>query len=618
MRKNLILGATLLVAGLMAGCGGDSDNNNSGLNRVLVGFTYVKSAVNPPTGPDVLITASNTAPDGYVVPTAGSVTLSVADGELVGRAPGSYTRDLSAGNDIIVNASAKSPYLVTVAASGVTAPGGTAKVLSSYSEDLTTGGGDGTTKNMASPGSPTYTPGLPASMKITVNGEAPPTTIVSGGTYSLAIALFDVNGVSVPGVSLGTNLNVTSSDALRVAVGAGQTTLVPAAASSGLASGPVTITAAYNQTNLLTESFTTTFGYGTVTSVVVTPAGPTNMLWPAAAPDTTLVLTATVTNEFGAAVPGATVNWTSNKETSSGSNDWNTGSFDSTTAVFTANTGTTNTSGQVTTTVTTPTATAGPLLGNAAKGLANMTATCSSVAGFASVNITRPLGTITIAGLTGMDVNTISPSVGTDMIRVTGAADIDGDTVTAPAVTFQRTNTPGAGTVGNTGDTSPQSTSVATIDGATGVVTAHGTPGQVVVTATDGVVTSNALTIEIYGAPSKIVFAPDTAMTVIAGASGEYANSAGNTQVFNLSYMDAYGHTVPFGEISNLVTRTSISSSAAGAITNGGSNTINFTLTFGTADGTFLLDNTSGTWTGTHGGSAMIFLLNRTVGVNGS
>jgi len=644
MRKGMMLSAGALALTLLAGCGGGGDSTGK-VERVLVGYVYVTkndgtyggaytAYILPANNLKVYDPTPANGESGDEVPldkpTGGVVQLSV-DGSIT-RAIDTESFNLATSNEIICTAKGAESGLVTVSVASPIVNGAVTKTLSVPTINLGTSAYDKTVLGVQSPNTPTYTPGLPDEVRVRLNttkgvggvaatgavmapadmmasnGTSLGAGFVSGQTYQSSVAVFDKNGIVVTGATT----TLASSDATRVSVSGTQ--LVAAV---GQTTGDVQVTVGVTGTALVSEIFHGSYNQGSATAVTVTPAGPTDLLWAAAGVEATVGLTSTVKNEVGTVIVGATVAFTSDKSTA---NDWNTGAFNSVTSVFTAASGTTNGSGQLATTVTAPTSTGALAAGNAAKGTAIVTATSGSATGTATLNITRPLGSLTIAGPNRLDVGAVSSLVVTDPLnyRVTSAQDIDGDVVTTPSITWSIANTAGAGTVGNIGDTSGQSTSVASINASTAQVTAGGIAGQAVITATSGAVTATKTT-EIYGVPTKIVVAPGTVASVIAGATGEYAGAANTTQPFSFTLIDAYGHTISYGEISNHTTTSSISSAAAGSITAGGLNIHNFTLTFGTADGTATVGTGTFTWTGIAGGSATALGgITRTIGVNGS
>lgn len=613
MKKTVSLVLVAVLGLILAGCGGSGAGSTATppapqTSRVMVGYVWVQDNSGNASGPEVMITGSTTAPTGYFAPEAGTITLHVDDGSLIGRSPDDYVRNMTDGNDIIVNASSVAPFIVTITAAGLTYQGQPksqfGNASASYSEDLSVGGASGTTLVMASPGSPSYTPGAPASIRLTVNGTAPGAEFISGGTYSLAVAFFDISGVAIPGLTP----NVTSSDPARVAI-SGTYDLTPAGAASMLAPGDVTVRASLATNAQLSGDFTANFNYGTVTSVAVAPAGPADLLWAEAGAPATVDLTATVKNQFNVAMYNEAVTWSNTKAPG---NVWDTATGG---ACFSAAAGNTDGAGQMLVTISAPISVAGPLAGadKNPKGLNNMTAAAGSFNGAGQINIIRPLGALTITGPARLDVGTTSAA---NAFNVSGATDVDNDPVAAPGgVTWALTNVAGVGNVGNTGDTTPQSTSASSINAGSGVVTAGNVAGQIQITATGGAVNSNTLTVEVYGVAAKVFFSPDTAATAIVGAAGEYAGVPGGTQPFTVSMIDTWGHSVGAGEIAGWTTSATTDSFSGANITPGGPGVTNFTVTFGSGDGTFSV-NVSGTWTGSAGGAPVPFNVTRVTGLN--
>lgn len=654
MRRAFLWIAASLALTLLAGCSGGGGGNQ--ITRYMVGYVYVKSPSNSGAGPNVMITASTQAPPGYFAATSGTVTLNVADGSLVGRSPAQYTRDMSDGNDIIVSATSKSPYTVSVSGSNISTAIGplpaTVANLSSYSEDLSTGGGNGSTYNMASPGSPTYTPGLPATIVLRVDGGSPPPNMVSGkpGGYSLSIAVFDANYVGVPGL----NFSVTTNDGTRIGLGTnnlnittsdgngGSIQLLPAAPGSGVTPGTVRLTVAMLGTSTnLTEFFDTNFNYGTATTVTWSPSdssiSPFNMLWDdLGGTSDTRNYTVNVKNEFGANMLGATVNYTT---ANAPSNTWVSPASGS---CFSATSGITNASGNTpTVTVSAPTP-AGPIAPPNAppKFLNGLVATSGSASGTTYINIIRPLGSLTIAGPSRLNIGQNTSDIFATKFRVTAAADIDSfnynqsqiDSLTYSweggigAISAGNVNVNGSllPALGNTGDTSLPSTSVASISGTGSVASfsAGGTAGQTKVRARVGTVFSNTLTTDIFGVPSKIILSPDTN----EGGSNQYQGSVGGTDNATYTITDSFGHTIVQSE-RNPTAYTGSTNSASNSSINpvSGNNITSFTITYGTVGvgGNFTV-TFAGTWDGTvntapqaaSGGSTHVFSISRTVSLS--
>jgi len=642
MRKVTMLGAGALALSLLAGCGGGGSTDK--VTRVLVGYVYVtKNSGGSYTGPTTafILPANNlnvidptpANPDSgdeipIAKPTAGTLTLSV-DGSLT-RALDTETFNLASTNEIICTAKGKVNGLVTVSASGVELSG-VSKNFASLSVNLGTTASNGTVLGIQSANTPTYTPGAPDDIRIrmrttkgvggtaangawmspddmmTSNGTGLGAGFVAGQVYDLASAVLDANGIVITGASV----TVTPSDLTRVTYASNQLTTA-----LGQTTADVQVTVAVSGATLINKLFHGSYNQGTAASITVTPAGPTDLLWAASGVAATQNMTVTAKNEVGANVVGVTVNLTTNKSTT---NDWNTGAFDSTTAVFTPASGVTDASGQLATVVTAPTSTGALAPGNPAKGTCTVTATVGANTGTATLRVVRPLGDVQITGPTILDTGASTPEpsqvpVPANIVKVTSMTDIDTDTLAPadyPTVTWNRLNTvAGGATVGNTGDTSPRSVSNATI-APNGVVSAGSIAGQVVVTATAaGVTSATPLTIDIHGKPSKLYYTPDT-----THAGGGYAGAAGTSQHFDVTYLDSYGHDLT-AEVSGLRTQSGISSSAAGTISAGGVGLSGFDLTFGTGTGTFTIALTTATWTGTHNPNATTGIMGNSAAVD--
>lgn len=625
--------AAAAAALAIAGCGGDSTPPAPiSYSRVVVGYVYVENNVSPTAAPDVVVTNSTTAPDGYFKPTDGTLRLAVTDGS-ISDDPDLLDFDMTSSNAVVATVTSTDDdanFPMTVSVSETMELNGTSK--SSFSPttiNLNSDSGANGTVRIISIGTPAYTAGAPASITILVrdnNGNpgssanpftAPETAtgglFISGNSYEIAAVTYDANGVAIPGQVI----DITSDDVTAVNVINSDTRLVPSVESGTAAGIGITITASVTTpASTLQESFGANYDYGTVSSVTVTPSAST-LLWETSGGSVNSTnVDVQVDNQFGVGVPNQSVAMSvqansggSAKETA---NVWNTtiaGAVFGTTPLTTAN------DGSASTTFSTPNPVDGDLGGVAGlsgdsvpKAANRVTGTVGSVSGENNVTITRPLGSISIAGPAQIDTN----QNGT--YSVTGATDVDNDAVASPSVTWVAVNTPGAGNIGNTGDLSPQSTSAASIN-ASGILGSGAVAGQVVVTATSGTVTSNAVTTEIFGAPVKVVLTPDTVASVIVGANGEYAGPPNSTQGFQVSLMDAYGHTCSFANISGYASSTTISSAAAGSITGGGAGVTAFTLTFGTSDGTFTVGNV-GTWHGVSGLLSTPFNITRTAGAN--
>lgn len=593
--------AILLVAGaaalVIAGCGGSSGSSSrTSVTRVVAGYVYVENNNGIDAGPSVIIAPSSTPPSGYYKPTAGTVTLTVNDGTIT-RSSATLSINVATNNEVIATVkSVDATPAVVVAGTGLELSGTPKGDLAAHSVALGTTTDNGKVLGLTVNAPGTYTPGAVASIKVLVKdngattpvfgapGDVIPSGFISGDTYDVAAAAFDANGVVVTGAT-----PVVTSSAPTVAVNGSSTVLTPVIG-TGAAAGALTITTTVGSVN---TAFTSSFGYGTVTHVTLTPAGPTALLWnvtggPAPA---TQAVTATVTNQYDAPVPNASVAFTG---TNIATNVW---AVTAGGTAFASPTVTTGNDGTAANTLTAP-ANANGVLSNAdkaVKGTNTLTATVNSVTGTATINITRPLASVAITGVSRLDVGTTSPAVGvTNAFTITNGVDVDNDTVATPtgAITWSITNVPGVGNIGDLDDLTAKSTSAATINASTGVVTAGAVAGQATVSVTVGTTPSNNLTVDIYGAPSKIKYTPAT-------TAGGYSGSKTGV-VFDL--IDNWGHTIPTAEYT--FTKTGTADSLSGAVFNNLAGRT-FDITAGSGSGTFTL-TVSGNWVGATGGTATI------------
>jgi hypothetical protein len=278
-----------------------------------------------------------------------------------------------------------------------------------------------------------------------------------------------------------------------------------------------------------------------------------------------------------------------------------------------SNGGNTDASGEVTATFNAPDALNAVLSAGekAAKGVSTVTATAGTANGSVNVTVLRPIGALVITGPARVDVGTT-----TGQYTITGATDVDNDTADIPAggVTWNRVNAAANANVGNTGDVQAGTVANSTID-TNGLLTAGTAAGQTTVSATIGSVNSNNVVTQVFGVPSKIVLTPDTAASVIGGASGEYGFAAvGDTQPASFTLQDSSGHVIPIGEITSFTSIFTIQALTGGSITPGGANVDDFTVTCGNTDGTFSVQ-VNGTWVGAFGGAGSINLT-RAIGQN--
>jgi len=605
MRNLGLLTALVATGALIAGCGGGGGSSSKKVTRTVAGFVYVLGSTGT-ASPNAVIIPSAVAPAGFFAPTAGTVTLSVTDG-VITRSPDSEIFNMTGAggsNAIICSVTAKENTLISVAGSGLQYSGN-ARSFTPFTANIGTHANTGTVLTLNT-GTSTYTPGAPASLMYTVNGSVPtdPTIpIISGMPDSiLSVIALDASGVIVPT----TSFTVAASNAgasITNSPGVGPFDIV--AGPMTQAEAPVDITIDTTGANLQ-ATINGNFTHGTPTTVAVTAAGP-SVTWGTiapAVPNTTSNLTATVTNEFGVAMPGIAVTFTNPKAPA---NTW----AASPGTNFTGIVSPTNASGQATAVFNPPTAVNAMAPGNAAKGVSTVTATAGTATGTVNVTVLRPIGALTITGPSRVD------TASTDgQFTITGATDVDGDTATIPAgvATWTTVNSAFAANVGNTGNQQAGTVSTASVN-TSGVMTAGGVAGTASVSATIGTVTSNTVVTQVFGVPSKIILNPDTVASVIAGATGEYTfGSVGATQAASFTLQDSSGHVTPSGEYAGFVSSFSIQALTGGSITPGGTNVSNLTVTCGNTDGTFSVQ-VNGTWTGIDGGTGSINLT-RAIGQN--
>ncbi|MEI7986404.1 MAG: hypothetical protein WCI55_12325 [Armatimonadota bacterium] len=610
--RNFSLGIAIVgTSALLVGCGGSGSGViTTNTTRVLAGFVYAKGN-NLGSGPEVVVTSSANAPEGYFAPTSGTVTLSVADGSL-SRSPDSETFNMASSNAIVVTATAAPSSTVNISGANIAYNG--AKTFTSYTANLGPISASGTVEVIPSPNAPSYTPGTPVALKYTVNGvtpTAPKELFIAGandqfGPRSLACVGLDSNGVVNPAATFTLSSSAVVPAFVVTGTGPSFTVSPDSAANSAVENTDTTFTVQLVGQNI-TGSFIGNFSYGTVSTVTVTP-GATSLLWNTAGAAATTSVSALVSNQYGAPMFNKTVNLTNPGKTSA--NTWVTGLG---ATAFTATSGATGTAGTFATTLTAPVSVvAGGGLNVTPKGTNTITATVGTTVGTATIKVIRPLNTVALAGPSSVNIGTTTPLAGAGLAYlISNGIDVDGLGVPLtdyPAITFTYTvtNTVG-GTFGNVGDIGTRTTAVAAIMGGAGNgsrVVAGNVAGQYGMQVTGGVVTpSNIVTTEVVGIPAKIFLTPNTNTTsVIAGAQGNYSGIQGATVNSSFVFQDSFGHNIPNGE----VTYTSIFSVDAftgGNITSGGSNVANFTLTFGANDGLVHLTTTGGTWSPSTGGS---------------
>ncbi len=355
MRIKLLIGTAIAVAGLLAGCGGggSKSSSQSGSIRTLMGYVYVKDASNVnATDPDVIITPASTPPaepHKYNIPTGGKVTMIAENGTFLQKAASGYsgaffTKDLTKGNDIIVNVQLDPGGVVNVAGSGITS-GSDVKLLEAFQTTVSDGKPSGTTALLRTPNDPeTRTPDSSAiaEVKFTLDGEAPsdPNNLIAGDRKFLGIGYVDANGLAVPGVpSIGNGVNITSSAPAKIQINKEDNILSTAV--KGQSAADVTIRVEVDAPSHVEGEVTFTYNFGEPANIAIyrkTVAGltridsaatePVVIRWDIATdprPSNTpsyITLVAEVTNKYGAAIPDLQMNWSNAKVASD--NTWRT------------------------------------------------------------------------------------------------------------------------------------------------------------------------------------------------------------------------------------------------------------------------------------------------------
>lgn len=611
MRKFGLPAACIAAGALIAGCGGGGGGSSRVVTRTVAGFVYVLGSTGS-ASPDAVVLPTAVAPAGFFAPTSGSVTLSVPDGTIT-RAPDNETFNMNpndgGSNAIICAVKADEETDITVSGNGLNYLG-SGRSFNSFAVDIGLRSDTGTVL-LLNTGTSVYTPGPVASIKFTIDGLVPTnpvyTFIAGHPDYVLAVIGLDASGVIVPG----TTFNVSATDpgvTPSPGSGAGPFSLTPA--NTATPEGPTDViidTVGANVQGYIDG----TFSHGTVTSILVSSVAASiwwNTTTSSLVPDTTNV-TATVNNQFGVAMPGKPVTFSTNKIPANG-NDWNAVNGSLAGTAFALQSGDTLPYGQRTTAFTPPNDKDAVLTGTETnpKGVNIITATSGSVTGTVNVTILRPVGSLTIAGDLAIDTGNTGIAY-----NITGALDVDGATADIPSggVVWNLVNTiAGPSLVGNTGDQSARSVSTSSTNGSgtgTVLVGAGPTAGQFTLLASIGAVDSNTLTVDVYGVPSKLIYVPNTDPEAFPGASGAYYFfGAGTIFPVTFTFHDSFGHTVGSGGNGGTATwqyTGNIDSATGGSLVPGsGLNNSAFTITSGPGNGLFTI-TTQGNWSGANGGS---------------
>lgn len=656
MRRIFLLSSVAVATGsVMVGCGGSSDAAPVGntATRVVAGYVYVRQNTVPNTTPTVIVVPSSTAPSGYAAPTAGTVTLSVADGTIT-RDADSEAFNMASGNAIVANVTSISSGTPTcsLSFSGLQLSG--ENKIDGSSPSFSMAGTANTVLALSYNAPGTYTPGAPASMKVLIKDPssfygsdenfrfgAPGDIIGSasgdaglcpsssaGDQYDVAVLLYDANGVLIPGTTFSV-ADASPSGPTATAVSFASSKI--AVAGGGVEGAQVDLTFSSPDAPGMTVNYSTVYSYGNTANfaaVFSAPSDPATLVWPVSGGANTAAIAGVLNNGRGIAVPNQTITWKVRDARATGSAVFSGGTYPSAAAgtILTSPSATTDGAGNFSATFNTPTPAAGNSAFNSlnikyADGVKVDVLAGTNINGTKKVTITRPLNSLTIAGVSRMDTGTTSPSSGSGQFRVTDAQDVDAQSVTIPTInSWTLNNVPadpdGAGptlpfTAGNADDTSVRSQSNAGFSGPTGLtasITAGSNAGQFTVTATSGSVTSNTLTVDVYGVPAKMLVSPSPTSTGLTG-------TAGTGQTVTVSFSDSFGHAISGSELTYSTKTGTILSSGAGNINFPPLNNLTYVIT-PTASGTMTASmRVSGSWTGTAGGATQTFDITRNLDI---
>jgi hypothetical protein len=551
------IGMALAAAGLLAGCGGggSGSSNRSGITRTLVGYVYVKNALNPSTSaPDVIVTPASTPPPGlYDVPISGTATLIAQNGHFLLTSSGSnnnsvFTKNMADGNDIVVMVTTEqgSPT-IDITAGNITSGSGL-KSLAQYQENLNDGFASGTTKVLSSPNNPDTRKADRTQInmvKFTLDGIMPsnPTTdILAGEKRYLAMAYLDVNGIAIPGVpAIGSGVSFAVDDPAKINIDSTTNLVIPAF--QGQLPGTVNISASVSNP-AITGSLSLEYQYGAPATVTIAKdlagtaiSSPIDLRWSVVTdpadtnvPERTLMV-ATVTNKYGAGIPDTTVNWSNIKAPL---NEWTTSvggpCFLDVTTETAATSSVTDINGKAQIYVTTPPPADGDLGGTASppkgspgvgdsrpKGENHVYATAAGTVITnllpAKFRITRDMATIKIREKDTLSNQTLD--ILSDYTYHAYGTDVDNDdTDDPPGATWKISNVVGSSYYGNGGDNfrvnvpnghyDTQTTSEATITG--GVVSSGAVAGRINISLAYPGLTADTYTADIIGRPIKLHF----------------------------------------------------------------------------------------------------------------
>ncbi len=593
-----------MVAGVvLTGCGGGDGKNTA--NRIVAGYVYVQlnNWPNPGSSPTVIISPSSVAPDGYGAPSDGNVTIAVDDGTIT-RDADSETFDMEDGNAVVARVVSKSTGTpsMEVSFSGLQLDGESKVDNATPSFDIT---GDDNTVYSITYGSPSYTPGAPASMRVLIQDQsstygndeefrfAAPGDVIGddnpgddglipsanvGDRYNVAVLLHDANGVLIPGTTFSVADSSADGPTQAAITESGNQIVV---AGGGTQDAPVTLTFTSPEAPDLVVTHDTYYSYGLADRFAVTFSSPTDRAsinWATTGAEATATLDFNVNNGRGIGLPAQTVTLRS-LDTAGNVFSGNAypapaaGTILSSTSVVTDGSG--NVSGI---TFSAPTSAAANAAFNGLHikwepgCLVQVLFDGSPVQGGKNIRVTRTLDHLNIEGTTRLDIGTVSYLVGNThpmysrVFKVLGAEDVDTLTISEPEMggPYVWAIAPNSATnYGDPDNSSPRSVAASSFTGVptgpTAQLNAGANPGVAGVTASFGGTLSNVVNCDIWGPPSKVLVNPTPGATGLAGTSG-------SSQAVTVSFLDGFGHDVT-SESTMTAKSGFITSSSGGSLT---------------------------------------------------
>jgi hypothetical protein len=632
MRKALIFGGAAALVAAIAGCGGGGGGTSSTASRVVVGYVYVSTNLTPTGSPGTIIANTTVPPPGYAVPSAGVIHLHVDNGTIT-RLAADVDFDMTdpTANAIIAHVTSKSASPSLILTGSGLALGAVSKP--SIGAQVYPLAGLKDTVLPITFGIPptTYVPGAPAAIKVLAmdpsalgSGKfgAPGDIIAniipstsSGDAYQFVVIASDANGVVIPG----TTATATDPDANATQLAVSESSSAITVAGGGVNDTPVPISFGIQGNTTLSTTFTANYTFGSATSFVsaFTPVGPTSLVWPGVAgPGASQAYTVNITNGRGVAVPTLALQFDRLDTTTTVAANAYPGP--ATGNALSATTGVTDASGNASVTFSTPAGAVGnpSFNGLAIKGANQLRVSAGSVIGSTTINISRPLGSISIAGPSAVNISSTSPTTGVNAFLVTGASDIDGASVTAPAVTWNLANA-ASGTIGNTGDSAAPTNAATGSSFLNNQLSTSSTAGQLTITATGGV-TSNALTVKVLGLAQRVFLTPDTSVTGTytgSPALGWYNIATANTNLpgFTVTVLDSGGNDLVANAAATVTLRSITNTSGSTFISGNGTSGSPFIVESGAVDGSFTVQVTGNSSAGIGG---VPYSLQKVVGVN--